>query len=140
VTTTTENVLQVVSACIADSLAVPLAEVRPGSRLIDDLGADSLDFVDIIFTLERKFGIQMRDTEFNFLTRLDFSSPEVMQNGYLTAAVIDKLAGWLPALGGVADPSKVTPRELFSLISVESIGLVIQRRLGPAPHPGEGHG
>ncbi len=126
---TPEAVLEAVCSCVADSLAVPLAEVRAESRLIDDLGADSLDFVDIIFTLERKFGIQMRDTEFNFLTRLDFSSPEVMKDGFLTASVIDQLAGWLPALGGVADRSRITPRELFSLISVQSICLVIQRRL-----------
>jgi acyl carrier protein len=124
-----EAVLEAVCSCVADSLAVPLAEVRAESRLIDDLGADSLDFVDIIFTLERKFGIQMRDTEFNFLTRLDFSSPEVMKDGFLTASVIDQLSDWLPALAGAADRNRITPRELFSLISVQSICLVIQRRL-----------
>ena len=77
---------------IADSLAVAKHEITLQSRLVDDLGVDSLDLVDIVFTLERKFGINVRETEFNFLTRLDFSSPEVMRDGFLTASVVEQLA------------------------------------------------
>ena len=52
---------------IADSLAVAKGEITLESRLVDDLGADSLDMVDIIFTLERKFGVYVRETEFKRL-------------------------------------------------------------------------
>lgn len=114
---------------IADSLAVARGEITLGSRLVDDLGADSLDLVDIIFTLERKFGVNVRETEFNFLTRLDFSSPEVMRDGFLTAPVVDKLADWLPQVAAAPDRSKISPRALFSMITVESICIVVERRL-----------
>jgi acyl carrier protein len=114
---------------IADSLAVAHGEITLESRLVDDLGADSLDLVDIIFTLERKFGINVRETEFNFLTRLDFSSPEVMRDGFLTAAVVDKLADWLPQVTTEPDRSRISPRALFSMITVESICIVVERRL-----------
>jgi acyl carrier protein len=123
------DVLATVRRCVAESLAVPLAEIHLESRLVDDLGADSLDFVDIIFILDRELGIRVRETEFNFLTRLDFSSPEVMKDGFLTRDVIEQLASWLPAMATVADRDRVTPRELFSFITVESIGIVAQRRL-----------
>jgi len=113
---------------IADSLALPKADISLQSRLVDDLGADSLDLVDIIFTLERKFGINVRETEFNFLTRLDFGSPEVMRDGFLTESVVDKLAAWLPAVEEAPDRGKITPRQLFSMITVESICLVVERR------------
>src|SRR3954466_9939204 len=118
-----------VQACIADSLAVPTADISLESRLVDDRGADSLDLVDIIFTLERKFGINVRETEFNFLTRLDFSSSEVMRDGFLTAAVVDKLADWLPQVTTAPDRSRISPRALFSMITVESICIVVERRL-----------
>jgi len=122
---------------IADSLAVAKSEITLESRLVDDLGADSLDLVDIIFTLERKFGVNVRETEFNFLTRLDFSSPEVMRDGFLTAPVVDKLADWLPQVAAAPDRSKISPRALFSMITVESICIVVERRLAvqaaPAP-------
>ncbi len=124
-----DDVLETVRRAVSDSLAVPLAEVGAESRLVGELGADSLDFVDIVFTLERNFQIKVRETEFSFLTRLDFSSPEVMKDGYLTAPIVEKLAGWLPALAQAPDAAKITPRELFSLISVESICIVVQRRL-----------
>jgi acyl carrier protein len=114
---------------IADSLAVAKGEITLESRLVDDLGADSLDLVDIIFTLERKFGVNVRETEFNFLTRLDFSSPEIMRDGFLTAPVVDKLADWLPQVSAAPDRGKISPRALFSMITVESICVVVERRL-----------
>ncbi len=124
-----DELLATVRRCVAESLAVPEAEVHVASRLVDDLGADSLDFVDIVFMLDRELDIRVRETEFNFLTRLDFSSPEVMKGAFLTEPVVDRLAGFLPALRSVPDRTKVTPRELFSLITVESIGLVCQQAL-----------
>ena len=115
--------------CIIDSLALDASEVTLGSRLIDDLGADSLDFVDIVFMVDRELDIRVRESEFNFLTRLDFSSPEVMKEGHLTEAVVERLAQWLPALRRLPDRSQVTPRQLFSLITVEAICIVAARRL-----------
>jgi acyl carrier protein len=123
------EVLETVRRCVAESLAAPPEGITLESRLVDDLGADSLDFVDIVFMLDRELDIRVRETEFNFLTRLDFSSPEVMKGAHLTEAVVARLAEWLPGLRTVPDRTKVTPRELFSLITVESICLVCQRAL-----------
>jgi len=122
------EVLDAVRRTIADSLAVAPDDVKLESRLIDDLGADSLDFVDIIFQLDSELDIRVRETEFNFLTRLDFTSPEVMKDGVLTQGVVERLAEWLPAMRVVEDKAHVTPRQLFSMITVEAICLVASRR------------
>jgi acyl carrier protein len=118
-----------VRRCIVESLAVEPEAVQLESRLIDDLGADSLDFVDIVFMLDHELDIRVRESEFNFITRLDFSSPEVMTGEFLTEGVISRLETWLPALARVEDKTKVTPRQLFSLITVESICIVAEQRL-----------
>ena len=123
------RVFDKVRACVADSLAVEPEEVKLDSRLIDDLGADSLDFVDIIFQLDSELGIKVRESEFNFITRLDFSSPEVMKDGHLSEDVLARLDSWLPALKQVDDRSKVSPQQLFALITVEAICIVATRRL-----------
>jgi acyl carrier protein len=123
------EILETVRKCVADSLAVPAADVALQSRLVDDLGADSLDFVDIVFMLDRELDIRVRETEFNFLTRLDFSSPDVMKGAHLTEPVVARLAEWLPALQSLPDRTKVTPRQLFSLITIESVAIVCQRAL-----------
>jgi acyl carrier protein len=113
---------------IADSLAVPEAEVTPQARLIDDLGADSLDFVDLVFAIEKTFGVKLRESDLTFLTRLDFSSPSVMKDGFLTPETIDSIAPLLPALENVPDRSRLTPGELFSLLTVETLCRMIERR------------
>ncbi len=123
------EVLCAVRRCVADSLAVPEAEVLPESRLIDDLGADSLDFVDIVFALDRALDVRVRETEFNFLTRLDFSSPEIMKGAHLAEPVLARLESWLPALREVADRARVTPRGLFSMITIESLCLACQHAI-----------
>ena len=122
-------VLSAARAVIAESLVIEPDSIHLESRLIDDLGADSLDFVDIVFSLEQELDVKMRESELSVLTRLDFSSPEVMREGHLTAEVIDRLEPWLPEIGRLPDRTKVTPRNLFSLITVEAICLVAARRL-----------
>lgn len=126
------EVLAIVRRTIADSLAIDAKDVHLESRLIDDLGADSLDFVDIVFQLDTELDMRVRETEFNFLTRLDFSSPEVMKDGHLTAGVVDRLATWLPAMKTAPNPEAITPRQLFSMITVETICVVASRRYGRA--------
>ncbi len=125
-----EDIVAAVTRCIADSLAVEPEEVTLKARLIDDLGADSLDFVDIIFMLDSELDIGVRDSEFNFITRLDFSSPEVMQQGFITEDVLSRLDSWLPALSQVDDRAQVSPQQLFSLITVEAMCIVASRRAG----------
>jgi acyl carrier protein len=112
---------------IADSLAVDETQVLPDSRLIDDLGADSLDFVDLVFAIEKEFGVKVREADFNFLARLDFSSPEVMRDGFITRNTIDALMPLLPALATAEDRDRITPRQLFSYMTVESLCLMIER-------------
>ena len=114
---------------IADSLAIKASDITLESRLINDLGADSLDFIDIIFGLEKKFGIKMRDGELDFLSRLDFSSPQVMREGFLTAATLQQLQSWLPELNNVPDRSKVTPAHVFSFITIDTLCTLIERTI-----------
>jgi acyl carrier protein len=112
------EVLEVVRRCVSASLAVPPDRIRPDSRIVDDLGADSLDFVDIVFLLQEQTGVDARSTELGFLTRLDFSSPEVMRDGALQPELVARLARWVP---GLADAPRVTPQVLFSHLTVEAV-------------------
>jgi len=126
---TRDELVTAVRALLADRLALQVERVTLCSRLIDDLGADSLDFIDMVFTLEKKFGIKIREEEFDFLSRLDFSSPEVMRDGFLTVETVEKLRPRLPGLGELADPTRVTPKDLFGLLTVETLCDLVQTRL-----------
>ena len=48
---------------IAEQLGVKPEEVTPEAKFIDDLGADSLDTVELVMALEEEFGIEIPDEE-----------------------------------------------------------------------------
>lgn len=52
-----------VKQIIADELGVDESEVTPNARFIDDLGADSLDVVELVMKLEEEFGIDIPDED-----------------------------------------------------------------------------
>lgn len=52
-----------VKAVVVEQLNVNEGEVKPESRFVDDLGADSLDVVELVMALEEKFEIEIPDEE-----------------------------------------------------------------------------
>lgn len=48
---------------VADRLSVDPAQVVPGARLVEDLGADSLDLVELTMTLEEAFALTVEDDQ-----------------------------------------------------------------------------
>ena len=57
-----------VKAIIAEQLGVKPEEVTPSSSFIDDLGADSLDTVELVMALEEEFGIEIPDEDAEKMT------------------------------------------------------------------------
>ena len=53
--TTFDTVAQV----IAETSDIQASDIKPEAHAIDDLGIDSLDFLDIVFALDKKFGIKI---------------------------------------------------------------------------------
>ncbi len=57
-----------IKAIIAEQLGVKPEEVTPGASFIDDLGADSLDTVELVMALEEEFGIEIPDEDAEKMT------------------------------------------------------------------------
>jgi acyl carrier protein len=55
-----EEIYSKVAATIVEALAVDEADVRPDAALQRDLGAESIDMLDIVFRLEKEFGIEIQ--------------------------------------------------------------------------------
>ncbi len=57
------NIEERVKEIIAEQLGVKKEEIKPESSFVDDLGADSLDTVEIVMALEEEFGIEIPDED-----------------------------------------------------------------------------
>jgi acyl carrier protein len=57
-----------VKSIIAEQLGVKIEEVAPEASFIDDLGADSLDTVELVMALEEEFGIEIPDEDAEKIT------------------------------------------------------------------------
>ncbi|MBE7085187.1 MAG: acyl carrier protein [Clostridiales bacterium] len=55
--------LEKIQAMLADALNLPLEKVTPDAKIVDDLGADSLDVVELLSRLEDEYGVMIPDDE-----------------------------------------------------------------------------
>ena len=60
---TTGNVEQKVKSIIAEQLGVSEDEIKTTSSFIEDLGADSLDIVELVMAMEEEFEVEIPDEE-----------------------------------------------------------------------------
>ncbi len=65
-----ENVEQRVKKIVAEQLGVNEAEIKNASSFVDDLGADSLDTVELVMAFEEEFGIEIPDEDAEKITRV----------------------------------------------------------------------
>ena len=57
------EIAQKVKSIIAEQLGVKIEEVTESASFVDDLGADSLDTVELVMALEEEFGIEIPDED-----------------------------------------------------------------------------
>jgi acyl carrier protein len=110
---------------VASALDVPADRVREHSSLINDLNAESIDFIDIVFRLESEFGIEIPQEDI-WKGSIDISDEAAMQAG------IARLRAAMPEFRWEAVPDPVTKADLPALITVKTITDYLRGRVGEA--------
>ena len=125
---TLDDIFKRVKTQLVDALGVDEDDVTMASRLQADLNAESIDFLDIVFRLEREFGLKIDRNEL-FPESIFQGDPKFLQNGMLTRAGLDELRGKMP----FADLTKFEKNPKFEnigdLFTVELIAKYIQSKL-----------
>ena len=116
---TEEQVYEKVKDALMDALGVDDDEISPEATLTGDLGAESIDFLDIVFRLEKAFDIKIPRGELfpdNIL-----NNPEFVQNGKLTDSGLTELKERMPHAdftGFEDDPDVNKMADLFKVQTI----------------------
>jgi acyl carrier protein len=87
-----------VTAVICESLEKENRDFGLSTALMEDLGAESLDYLDIIFRLEKKFGIKIERGRIERDVRQKFPDMNIKQNTPITPEIATELKALLPEL------------------------------------------
>ena len=126
-----EEIYSKVSATLVEALNVDEDEIKPTATLQGDLGAESIDFLDIVFRLEREFGIKIPRGEL-FPESIFQGDPEFVQDGKLTPKGMAELRTRMPYADLTRferDPNFEGLRDLFT---VDLISRYIESKLQPS--------
>ena len=84
-----------VAATIADALGCDVEEVTLEASLVEDLDAESIDFLDLVFRLERGFKLKIPRGKVVEEARGDLSEAEFEQKGMVSEAGLERLRSFL---------------------------------------------
>jgi len=125
---TQEEIYTKVSATLVEALNVEEDEINPRSTLQGDLGAESIDFLDIVFRLEREFGIRIPRNEL-FPESIFQGDPEFVQEGKVTAKGLQELREKMPFADLTDFEKDPQLSHLSDLFTVDMITRYIQGKL-----------
>jgi acyl carrier protein len=91
---TKDEIFEKIQTALVDALGVDDDEVTPEATLVGDLGAESIDFLDIVFRLEKAFDIKIPRGE--LFPEDILTSAEYVQDGKMTEAGIAELRKRMP--------------------------------------------
>jgi acyl carrier protein len=115
---------------VAEALALAPAAVKNESLLMTDLGAESLDYLDIVFKIERTFGIQITRGEMQKVARGDMTDEEFAPGGVISDKGLERLRELMPEAKDSIVPG-LRPVQILALFSVQTfINMVEAKKRG----------
>ena len=114
---------------IARAMDRPVEEVKPGSSLELDLGAQSLDYLDIAFSLEREFRIQFPRADFMQRASDHFGEENLVKDGVITDFGLKLLAKGMPELDPAQLKSGLRVNEVRKMFIVATFIRVVRQLL-----------
>ncbi len=122
------EIFEKVQATLCDALSVDEDEVTEDATLVGDLGAESIDFLDIVFRLEKAFGIKVERGE---LFPADiFENENYAQNNRLNAEGMAALRERLPFIDLTEFEKNPVVQEFPSKMTVADMCRFVQSKLG----------
>jgi acyl carrier protein len=125
---TKEEVFNKVRTALVDALGVDEEEVTPTATMVGDLGAESIDFLDIVFRLEKSFGIEIPRAELfpeDILTNSAY-----VHDGKVTPAGVEELKKRMPFADLTRFEANPVVQDFGNLLTVSDLCRFVERKVG----------
>jgi acyl carrier protein len=123
-----DQIFATVRACVADVLAIDPAKVTPDASLIADLGAESLDFLDLVFRLETEYGVKIPRDGIR-LAAQDGLADGFDQGGVLTEDALERMRILMPEIPAAKLASGLRTHQIPELFTTETFVRLVAWRL-----------
>ena len=122
-----DEIYQKVQAVLVDALGVDEDEIKPSAVIKDDLGAESIDFLDIMFRLEKAFGIKIPRGE--MMPENLTQDPNIVKEGVVTPAGLTMLKEKMPHSDFTEFEKDPKLDNMSKLFTVDAIVNYVQQKL-----------
>ncbi len=123
-----DEIFQKVQGVLVDALGVDDDEVTADATLMGDLGAESIDFLDIVFRLEKAFGMKVPREEL-FPVESLLNNPQLVSNGKLTSQGLAELRQRVPHTDLTEFEKNPDINKLADLFTVNAIVNYVDSRM-----------
>lgn len=127
---TKDEIFQKVREALVEALAVDEEDVTAEATLVGDLGAESIDFLDIAFRLEKAFDIKIPRGE--LFPEDVLTNPEYVQDGRVTETGLAELRRRLPAANLDEFAKNPQVQDFANLLTVGDLCWFIENKLASA--------
>ncbi len=124
---TRDEIFGKVKNVLVDSLAVDDEDVTPTASLVKDLGAESIDFLDIVFKLEQAFGFKIAKGE--LFPENVTQDPKFVKDGKVTAEGIATLKARMPHVDFAGFESNPELSKVGHIFTVDTLVRFVETKL-----------
>ncbi|ALB03599.1 phosphopantetheine-binding protein [Kocuria palustris] len=127
---TNTELYEKVRDCVAEALALDLDEISPESTLLDELGAESIDLLDILFRIDRATGVKIQSDELASYVQGGMPDEEFGDEDadVITPKGMDQLKKVMPQIAEKDLDGKLSPEDVMSHFTVANLTELVASR------------
>jgi acyl carrier protein len=129
---TKDEVYSAVQDAVVGALGVDEEEVTPDAALLGELGAESIDLLDILFRIERKVGVKIQASDLAAHVQGGIPDDEFGDdNGIITPRGMEQLKKVMPQIDADALAGKLEAEQVLRLFTVQNLTDMVNQRVNP---------
>jgi acyl carrier protein len=123
-----DETLAVVQEAVVAALGLDADEATPNSTLMGDLGAESIDLLDVLFRVERKTGIKIQAADLADFVQGGIPDEEFSEDEIVTAKGLEHLKKVMPQIDIEELAGKLTAENVIGLFTVQNLATMYMER------------